>query len=97
MSRTIGNFWNKKAKKMDVTLQSSLGNHGYTPKLRDSGFSENLFPTKLNSAWLNPCFNSDMKRTEYRIQYNKKKDFHYKMPTFSTGILKQKERNYKHT
>ena len=56
MSRTIGNFWNKKAKKMDVTLQSSLGNHGY-----------------------------------------KKKDFHYKMPTFSTGILKQKERNYKHT
>ena len=29
--------------------------------------------------------------------YNKAKDFHYKKPSFNTGILKQKEKNYKHT
>ena len=51
----------------------------------------------MNSAWLNKCFDSDMRRTEYRIQYNRRKDFHYKQPTFNTGVLKQKERNYKHT
>ena len=80
-----------------MTLQSSLSNHDYTPELRDSGFSENLFPTKLSSALLNKCFDSDMKRTEYRIQYNRNKDFHYKMPSFNTGVLKMKETNYKHT
>ena len=97
MSRTIGAFWNSKKKEFYETLQSSLKNHDYTPALRDSGFSENLYPSKLNSAWLHPCFDSDMKRTEYRIQYNKAKDFHYTKPSFNTGILKQKEKNYKHT
>lgn len=97
MSRTIGSFWNTKEKKFKETLQSSLTNHDYTPKIRDSGFSENLYPSKMNSAWLNKCFGSDMRRTEYRIQYNRRKDFHYKQPTFNTGLLKQKEKNYKHT
>ena len=97
MSRTIGAFWNSKKKTFNSTLQSSLINHDYTCKLRDSGFSENLYPSKLNSAWLHSCCDSDMKRTEYRIQYNTKKDFHYTQPTFNTGILRQKERNYKHT
>ncbi|MCQ2820749.1 MAG: hypothetical protein MJ252_26105 [archaeon] len=77
-------------------MQSSLGNHDYTPYLRDSGFSENLFPSKLNSAWLHPCFNSDMTRTEYRIQYNRPKDIHYPGPKFNTGHLKKKETTYKY-
>ena len=38
-----------------------------------------------------------MKRTEYRIQINPKKNIHYKGPIFSTGKLKKKEYNYKHT
>lgn len=82
---------------MKVTVQNSLINHPYTHKLRDSGYSNNLYPSKMNSAWLDKCFGSDMKRTEYRIQYNTKKDILYKGPTFSTGILKKKETNYKYT
>lgn len=97
MSKKIGAFWNQKAKRMNETVQSSLTNHGYTTRLRDSGYSENLFPSKMNSAWLNPCFASDMVRTEYRIQYNVPKSIQYKCPKFSTGILKQKEKNYIHT
>jgi len=42
-------------------------------------------------------FNSDMKRTEYRIAYNPKKECHYKGPLYSTGKLKLIETNYKHT
>lgn len=82
---------------MTNTLQSTLGNHDYTTRLRDSGYSENLFPSKMNSGWLTPEFDGDMVRTEYRIQYNPKKEFHYKKPKFNTGILNQKEKNYKHT
>lgn len=40
---------------------------------------------------------SDMKRTEYKIQYNPKKEFCYKWSIPSTGALKKKENNYKHT
>lgn len=82
---------------MKNPLLSSLCNHPYTTRLRDSGYTENLFPSKMNSGWLSPTFSSDMKRTEYRIQYNPKKELHYKKPTFSTGVLKHKEKNYKHT
>ena len=97
LSRTIGNFWDKKQKRMKETVQHSLINHTYTHKLRDSGYSNNLYPSKINSAWVDKCFGSDMKRTEYRIQYNTKKNILYKGPTFNTGILKQKEKNYKYT
>lgn len=41
LSRTVGNFWNEKEKKFRETLQSSLSNHDYTAKLRESGYSEN--------------------------------------------------------
>ena len=41
--------------------------------------------------------NSDMKRTEYRIQYNTLKPLHYKGSIISDGKLKKKESNYKHT
>lgn len=37
-----------------------------------------------------------MVRSEYRIQYNNKKEFHYKLSMFSRGIFKAKEINYKH-
>lgn len=38
----------------------------------------------------------DMKRTEYRIQFNPKKECHYKGPLYSLGNLKKREYNYKH-
>lgn len=82
---------------MDTTVQSSLVNHPYTSDLRDSGYSNNLVPSKMSSAWLNKCYESDMKRTEYRLQYNTRKAIQYTGPTFNTGFLKQKEHNYKYT
>lgn len=50
----------------------------------------------MNSAWLHPCFNSDMTRTEYRIQYNREKPIHYKNNRFSTGHLPKKETTYRY-
>ena len=82
---------------MDTTVQSSLVNHPYTSELRDSGYSNNLYPSKMSSAWLDKCYGSDMKRTEYRLQYNTRKAIQYTGPTFNTGFLKQKEHNYKYT
>lgn len=97
ISRSIGSFWNPKMKRFHESFQSSLSNHECTSSLRESGFSSNLYPTSLNSAWLHPAFNSDQVRTEYRIQYSTKKDFHFTEPTYSSGTLRKKEKNYKHT
>jgi hypothetical protein len=95
LSKTHGNFWNKKA--YSHSLQKSLVNHDFTNKLKNSGYSEN-HSTFDKTGWVpHESLNGDMKRTEYRIQYNTKKEIHYKGPLFSTGKLRKKEQNYKHT
>jgi len=38
-----------------------------------------------------------MKRTEYRIQFNPKKETHYKGPIYTNGALKMRETNYIHS
>lgn len=94
LSKTHGNFWKKNA---PTNFQSPLKNHEFTSKLKDSGYSTN-HTTCDKKGWVPiGSLHGDMVRTEYRIQYNVKKDFHYKGPMISTGKLKKKESNYKHT
>lgn len=72
-------------------------NHDHTSKLRDSGYSNNhlLFDKK---EWTpKKVLHSDQQRTEYSIQYNTKKAFGFTAPMASTGKLKKREYNYKHT
>jgi hypothetical protein len=94
MSKTHGAFFKKNP---NLDFKKSLFNHNHTEKLKDSGFTVN-HNTFDRTGWTpHSSLDSDMKRTEYRIQYNNKKDIHYKGPLFSTGMLKKKEANYKHT
>ncbi len=94
LSRTNGNFVKAKP---ELATKKVLANHEFTSKLKESGYSVNHY-TCDSTGWIpDKCLNSDMKRTEYRIRYNTKKDFHYKGALFSTGILKKKEQVYKHT
>ena len=84
-------------KRFHASFQPTLSNHDCAPSLRESEFSSNLYPTSLNSAWLQPAFNSDQVRTEYRIQYSTKNDFHFTEPTYNSGTLRKKEKNYRYT
>jgi hypothetical protein len=93
LSKTIGNFSKPGFKVANKTLEF----HEFTDKLRDSGYSNNVNATFDKKGFLpHPALNSDMVRTEYRIQY-RKKDVHFKGPMYSTGKLKRKECNYTHT
>jgi hypothetical protein len=94
MSKTHGNFFKKKPA---ITNARTLINHDFTSKLKESGYSNNHFTFDKTGWTPHENLNGDMKRTEYRIQYNPKKEIHYKGPLFSTGKLKMKEQNYKHT
>lgn len=94
LSKTHGNFWKKLP---NLNIKKTFQHHDYTGKLRDSGYSTNHFAFDRTGWTPHESLNSDMKRTEYRIQYNTRKDIHYKGPMFSTGKLKKKEQNYKHT
>lgn len=78
-------------------MKKTLVNHEFTGKLRESGYSNNHFTCDKNGWTPHETLNGDMKRTEYRIQYNTKKDIHYKGPLYSTGKLRKTEQNYKHT
>lgn len=92
LSKTVGSF----TKRNFSMTQKSLNNHEYTTKLRESGYTDN-HATFDKTGWApHTSLNSDMRRTEYRIQYNKK-EIHYKGPKFSVGKLKKTEFNYKHT
>ncbi len=70
--------------------------HDFTQKLKESGYSNNNAECDKYGWLAHPVLHSDMKRTEYRIQFNKK-PIHYQGPLYSTGKMKVKERNYKHT
>lgn len=94
MYRTHGSFWKNRP---ELKMENSLRNHRFTQKLRESGYSNN-HATFDKTGWRpDKSLDSDMSRTEYRIQFNPKKEIHYKGPMFSTGLLKRKEHNYKHT
>jgi len=94
LSKTHGNFFKTNP---ELHMQKTLVSHDFTGKLKDSGYSVNHF-TFDRTGWLaHPTLHSDQKRTEYRIQYNTKKEIHYKGPRFCTGELKKKELNYRHT
>ncbi len=71
--------------------------HDHTARLRESGYSNNHSTFDKHGWEPEKILHSDQVRTEYRIQFNKKKDVHYKGPIISTGKLKKKERVYKHT
>jgi hypothetical protein len=93
MSKTIGSF----KRVVYSNTQKSLEAHDSTGKIRDTGYTNNHMQFD-KTGWLpHVSLHSDMKRTEYRMQYNTKKDVHYTGPMFSTGLLKKKETNYKFT
>ena len=94
ISKAVGGF---KLKNNKFTNDIPLTNHGFTTRLRDSGYSNNHMLCDRKGWEPEGVLNSDMKRTEYKIQYNPKKEFCYKGPIMSTGALKKKENNYKHT
>jgi hypothetical protein len=74
-----------------------LAPHEFTGKLKDSGYTNNI-TTFDKTGWVpHQSFHSDAIRTEYRININPNKDFHYRGPINSTGRLKRKEVVYKHT
>ena len=93
MSKTVGSF---KTTTYSNT-QRALEAHESTSKLRESGYTDNHAAFDKNGWLPHMSLHSDMVRTEYRIQYNPKKEIHYKGPLYSTGLLKGKENNYKHT
>jgi hypothetical protein len=94
LSKTHGNFWKKN---QNLSTHKSLVNHDFTEKIRESGYTDNHC-TFDKTGWVpHHNLNSDMTRTEYRIQFNTRKENHYKGPMYSTGTLKKKEQNYKHT
>jgi hypothetical protein len=74
-----------------------LIHHDFTNKLKDSGYVVN-HSSFDRTGWVpDKHLHGDLKRTEYRIQYNVHKDIHYKGPFFASGKLKKKEQVYKHT
>jgi hypothetical protein len=94
VSNSTGSFWKNKT---DFNLKRSLESHDFTSKIKNSGYDTN-HNTFDRTGWVpHPNLHSDMVRTEYGIQYNKKKDIHYKGPIYSTGQLKKRELNYKHS
>ena len=93
LSKTIGGFRNKTKSHYEKSLEV----HDFTPVLRDSGYTNNHIVCNEKGWTTDKQLHSDQKRTEYRIQYNTKKDIHYKGPMISTGKLKKKEKVYKHT
>lgn len=94
MSKSTGSFWKNKS---DLSMKKSLENHEFTSKIKDSGYDTN-HNTFDRTGWISdPNLHSDMVRTEYGIQFNTKKGIHYKGPLYSTGQLKKREFNYKHT
>jgi hypothetical protein len=94
VSITNGNF---KQLETSRNLKKSLENHAFTSKLKDYGYDAN-HNTFDRTGWEpHKSLHSDMTRTEYGIQFNKKKDIHFKEPLYSTGQLKKRQLNYKHT
>ena len=91
MSRTHGSF----KKFLYNNTAQALKEHESTDKLRNSGYTSNNV-LKEKGWTTDRNLHSDMLRTEYRIQFNPKKEIHYKGPMFNTGILKKKEHVYKH-
>jgi hypothetical protein len=74
-----------------------MNSHDYTNKLKESGYTDNYY-TYDRTGWVpHQSLHGDMIRSEYRIQFNQKKPIHYKGPLFSTGKLRIKEQNYKHS
>jgi hypothetical protein len=81
----------------DKNLKKSLVNHEFTMKIKDSGYDCN-HNTFDKTGWKpHISLNGDMTRTEYGIQFNLKKEIHFKEPLYSTGQLKKRQLNYKHT
>ena len=93
LSKTIGGFRNKS----NACIDRNLNNHDFTGRLRDSGYSNNHLTCDKRGWTPEKVLNSDQKRTEYRLQYNVKKEIHYKGPIISTGKLKKKEKVYRFT
>ncbi len=93
LSKTIGSFRNKTQNHYEKSLKS----HDFTPRIRDSGYSNNHLICDKKGWTPEKTLHSDQKRTEYRIQFNNVKSVHYKGPIISTGKLKKKEKVYKHT
>lgn len=94
VSKNYGSFWKNKA---DADLKKSLENHEFTSKIKDSGYDTN-HNTFDRTGWVpHPSLQSDMVRTEYGINYNRKKEIPYKGPLFCSGQKKKRELNYKHT
>lgn len=92
LSKTHGSF----TKREYNNMPQSFREHAVTSKLRDSGYTANNM-AKEKTGWVtDPCLHSDLVRTEYRIQYNPKKEIHYKGSLYNTGVLKKKEFVYKH-
>lgn len=91
MSRSHGSF----VKKLFNNTPQSFRDHESTEKLRNSGYTSNNV-LKEKGWTTDRSLQSDMVRTEYRIQFNTKKDVHYKGPMFNTGYLNKKEKVYKH-
>eukprot|EP00340_Litonotus_pictus_P008280 CAMPEP_0170518192 /NCGR_PEP_ID=MMETSP0209-20121228/3938_1 /TAXON_ID=665100 ORGANISM="Litonotus pictus, Strain P1" /NCGR_SAMPLE_ID=MMETSP0209 /ASSEMBLY_ACC=CAM_ASM_000301 /LENGTH=225 /DNA_ID=CAMNT_0010803659 /DNA_START=114 /DNA_END=791 /DNA_ORIENTATION=- len=94
ISKAIGGF---KLKNNNFTNDTPLTHHDFTPRLRDSGYSNNHLLCDKKGWTPKKVLHSDQKRTEYRIQYNCKKDFGWTAPIPSTGKLKKIEKNYIHT
>lgn len=93
ISKAVGGF---KLKNSGINKDIPLTNHDFTSNLRDSGYSNNHLLCDKKGWSPEKVLNSDMTRTEYRIQYNTKKDFGWKKPIPSTGKLQKKEKVYKH-
>ncbi len=78
-------------------MQKTLFHHDFTGRLKESGYTNNAYTFDKTGWTPHGTLNGDMKRTEYRIQFNPVKEIHYKGPLFSTGMLRKKEQNYKHS
>ena len=86
ISKFIGSFWNSKKKVQD--FQTQYQNLPYTTDLRQSGYSINLL-AKAPAGNIVPGLGGNMTSTEYRVNFNKRRDFQYRGPTFNSGILKK--------
>jgi len=94
LSRSNGSFWRKNP---ELSMKKTLSHHDFTGNLKESGYTNNHY-TYDRTGWTpHQNLNGDQKRTEYRIQFNPVKEIHYKGPLYSTGKLRIKEQNYKHS
>ena len=85
MSKLIGSFWKKGGNNGQYSTQ--FRDLPYDPYLSDSGYSINL-KAKSPVGFFDPSIAGSNKKTEYRVNFNTKKDFQYKVPMFSTGFIK---------